>query len=171
MFSLVFPKHTYKHYHFLRCLKPFNYHLWRLKKKLKFFMTTLELDLFIGLFKWVPPSTTSMPLFAKSFVHLFLFISAPFTHSFTSFLDLPFCKLLSLHLYNVLFSHWNFFITPLSSSFSCCFCDFFCFLLSQQTHKLCKSPCKGLEKHISVVIHAIIVFKIFIPRNKWGNYK
>ncbi len=101
-----------------------------------FLMTTLKLDLFIGLFKWVPPSTTSMLLFAKSFAHLSLFISAPFTHSFTSFLDLPFSKALSLHLCNVFFSNWNFFITPLSSSLSCCFCDFFCFLLSQQTQAL-----------------------------------
>lgn len=113
-------------------------------------MTTLELDVFIGLFKWVLPSATSMLLFAKSFAHLFLFISAPFTHSFTSFLDLPFCKPLSLHLYNVLFSHWNFFITPLSSSLSYCFCVFLCFLLSQQTHKRCKSPYKGArETHFS----------------------
>lgn len=126
LFSLVFPKHTYWHHHFLRCEEPLNYHLWRLKKNSNVLMTTLELDLFIGLLKWVPPSTTSMLfLFAKSFVHLSFFIFASFTHSFTKFFGSPFCKPLSLHLCNVLSSHWNFFITPLSSSLLVVFVIFF----------------------------------------------
>ncbi len=112
MFSLVFPKHNYNyiHYHFLRCLKPFNYHLWKLKKKLNFFDDNFRTRPFHRLVQMGAPFHHKHALVCKNFcafisfyfctIHPFFykFFGSPFLQ--TSFFAPLQCPFLTLRLFH-----------------------------------------------------------------------
>jgi len=155
---------------FSKVWRTFKLSLVKVEKKLKCFDDNFRTRPFYRLVKMGAPFYHKHALLVcKEFCALIFFyfcIIHPFFHKVfwisllqTSFFAPLQCPFLTLKLFHNTFI----FIS------SCCFCDFFCFLLSKQTHKLYKSPCKGLEKHTFLVIHSILVYN-FHSKKQTGQW-